>query len=327
MRKDGCHFGSPLHLLFTNNVVRRMRVEAVHQYDDPRVGGVGTPFVIPPPDGITTAQTDVSFSVYTFAPGQVLNFRTWFFSGATATNVFMGVAAFDPVSRVITVTNLGLTLNVVGLTVPSWMPIYLQDYNPTFATIVGNLIDEGAPNGDIGITANAKATISGNCIMGYVSGIQAYENPRNPLNPPTAGSVVDANVILTHDPLTPPYLTQGIITYGPGEIVMNNLVATPVSFRFVGVVSQDSNSWLEGNTVIPRVVQHQSYGSSVRSVGIGFGNGTTGGTAAANRTYGMDVGVGPWQPYQMALHRVLGHFSTNDVLAVDLTGLTADSEY
>jgi hypothetical protein len=163
--------------------------------------------------------------------------------------------------------------------------------------------------------------------MGYVSGIQAYENPRNPLNPPTAGSVIDSNVILTHDPLTPPCLAQGIITYGPGEIVMNNLVATPVSYRFVGVVSQDNNSWLEGNTVIPMVVQHQSYGSSVRSVGIGFGNGTTGGTAAANRTCGMDVGVGPWQPYQAALHRVLGHFSTNDVLAVDPIGLTGDSAY
>jgi Pectate lyase superfamily protein len=327
IRKDGSHFGSPLHLLFTNNVVRRMAVEAVYQYDGSRVGTAGTSFVIPPPDGSTTAQTTVIQSGYTFAPGQILNFRTWFFAGAVATNVFMGVAAFDPVNSVLTVTNLGLTLNVVGLTVPSWTWIILEDYDPAFATIAGNLIDGGEPNGSIGISANAKATIYGNCIVGYQNGIYIYPQGNNPLNPPTAGLVVDSNVILTHDSLVAPNLARGIITQGPGETVMNNLVVTPVSYRFVGVVSRGNNGWLEGNTVIPMVVQHQSYASSVRSVGIGFGNSTTGGTAAVNRTYGMDVGVGPEQPYQVVPHTVLGHFSTNDVLSVDPIGLTTNSVY
>jgi hypothetical protein len=118
-----------------------------------------------------------------------------------------------------------------------------------------------------------------------------------------------------------PPIAYGIISYGPGEIVANNLVVTPVTSWFVGVVSRDTNSGLEANTVIPLTVQRQAYGSDFRAVGIGFGNGTSGGTAAANRTYGMTVGVGPERPYQLIPHRVISHFSHDDDLPVDPTGL------
>lgn len=321
VRKDGCHFGTPLRLLFTNNIVRHMGVEAVHQADDPYMATTAIPFTVPPADGTTTAQSTVFPMPSTFAPGQILNYRTYFEGGSEATNIFLTVVGYDVPNRVITVRNEGLTPGAAGLVIAPWNSIYLQNYNPTFATIAGNLVDGGAPRGDIGITANAKSTISGNCILGYVHGIYMYENPRNPLFPPTKGSVIDSNVILTHDSATSPPLAYGIISYGPGELVASNLVVTPVTSWFVGVVSRDTNSWLEANTIIPLTVQWQDYVWNTRAVGIGFGNGTSGGTAAANRTYGMTVGVGPEMPNQWIPHRVINHFSVNDDLPIDPTGL------
>ena len=329
IRKDGSHFGSPLHLLFTNNVVRHMGVEAVFQIEDPLIGYNASSFTIPPPDGTNTAQVPLFPVPSTYVAGQILNFRTWFTGGpqtSVAVDVFLTVVSFNPSNQVLTVKNDGLTPGVGGQVIPYAQPIYLQTYNPTFATIVGNVIDGGEPNGDIGISSNSKATISGNFIMGYVSGVYLYPNVRTPLFPSTPGTLIDSNVILTRNSLNNPIpLAYGIQSYGPKEIISNNLIITPASFRFVGVAVRGADSWVEANTVLPLQVMRQSYEVNWRSVGIGVGLGSTGFTAAANRTYGLDVGIGPEQAYQIIPHRVISHFSTNDVLAIDPRGLTDDS--
>jgi hypothetical protein len=182
-------------------------------------------------------------------------------------------------------------------------------------------VDGGEPWQAFGIVSIAKATITGNFIKGYVSGVHLYDSAANPLHPPTPGTVVDSNVILTQDSLGFVPWAYGIESYGPGEIISQNLIITPSTYRFVGVSVRGQDFWVESNTVIPRQVVRQSYGATSRSVGIGFGNSTAGSTAVANRTYGLDVGIGPEQSYQITPHRVISHFSTNDVLAIDPRGL------
>jgi hypothetical protein len=134
--------------------------------------------------------------------------------------------------------------------------------------------------------------------------------------------VVDSNVILTRDPYSSPYYTYGVQSFGPGETIANNLIVTPAGVRFEGVCIRGADAWIEANTVIPGRVVRQSYASNDRSLGIGIGNGSTGSTAAANRTYGLDIGIGPEGAFQTPPHRVISHFSTNDVLAIDPLGLT-----
>jgi hypothetical protein len=318
IRKDGSHIGSPLHLIFTNNVLRRMAIEAVHQNDDPYMATTKWEFVVPPPDG-TPVQSAIQPALTTFVPGQLLNYRTFFLGGQAATNIFFRVVAYDPNNQILTITNTGITTNVAGVTVGPWNSIYLQDYNPARVNIEGNLIEEGEPSGFNGITANGLSVVRNNFIRGYGYGVHIYESARNLFFPATAGSLHESNIIYARNAVGS--YAYGLSTYGPGEIVVNNLVVTPVSYRFTGVVTRDDDGWLEGNTVIPQTVQYQGYGSIARSVGIGFANNTSGGTAAANRTTGMDVGVGPESAYQIAPHRVINHFSTNDVLAIDPVGL------
>lgn len=327
VRKDGSHFGNPLHLLFTNNVVRRMAVEAVFQTDGSRVGTTAAAFVIPPADGMTAVNVALQRDLYSYTPGEILNFRVAYTITTPGWNALFGVQAFDPTNSILTVTNTGLIANLEGNTLPAQAYVCPQTYVPGLATVVGNRIELGEPRGGIGIAANAQMVIHGNYIAGYDSGIYIYENVNNPLNPPTQGLVVDGNVIRCRNSIERGMTTYGIISRGPGERVANNLVVTPIGYRFTGVVSRGNDSWIENNTIIPRSIFHQSYASAVRSVGIGFGNNTTGGTAAMNRTCGMDVGVGPEQAFQLPSHRVIGHFSTNDVLSVDLNGLTPDSIY
>ncbi len=326
IRKDGSHFGSPRQLLFTNNIIRRMSVEAVFETDGARIGTVYSSFTLPPADGVSAVQFSVLPEMYTYTPGEIIGLRIPYTANAPGWNVLVGVQVFDPTNSLLTVTNTGILPGVENIVVPNWTYICSQNYDPGLATIAGNLFTDGSPR-SIAICANAKATIYGNCVVDYSDGVYIYENVNNILNPPTAGLVVNANVILTRNALNPSFPVYGIISRGPDEIVADNLIVTPISYWFTGVVSRGDGSWIENNTVIPKSVFHQSYSSIVRSVGIGFGNHTTNGTAAMNRTYGMDVGVGPEQAFQLPSHRVIGHFSTNDVLSVDPNGLTPDSIY
>ena len=123
--KDGSHFGSPLRLLFTNNVVRNMGVEAVFQTDEPYVGTTATSYTVPPSEGTNTVQITLIAIPSTYQAGQILNFRTWFSPSSPAVNIFLTVVAYDSPNRVLTVRNNGLTAGVGGVLVP-WSHIYLQ---------------------------------------------------------------------------------------------------------------------------------------------------------------------------------------------------------
>jgi len=318
LRKDGSHYGSPLHLLFTNNVVRNMAVEAVFQVDDPYMGVTGAAFTIPPADGTTPTLVTLHYVATTYVPGQILNFRT----PGTEDNYFLTVLAFYPAALTLVIKNDGLTPGAAGTVIQAWQPIYLQAYNPTIATIVNNVIDCDRQSGDMGIASNSKATIAGNFISGYVHGVELYPNWRNPLFPPTPGTVIEANVILTHDSLADPTIAYGIESDGPGELIANNLILAPNSFYFTGIVVRGTNAWIEGNVLRPVRFTHTAYDARYRALGIGIGHNTVGDTAAENRTYGFDVGIGPEWPNDSAPHRVITHYSTNDMMGIDPLGLT-----
>jgi hypothetical protein len=320
IRKDGCHFGSPLSLIFTNNVALRMGVEAVAQIDDPYMGTTATSLTFPPPDGVTSAQVTIHPTVTTFFGGHILNFRTPLTPTTEPQNALMTVVAYDETNRVLTVTNPGLSPGVDGTVLPPSRPIYSQDYNPTLATITDNVVLGGSPIGHIGVNVNARALVARNLVEGYATGIYIYPAFRNPLNSPVPGTLLDSNVILTKDS-TGGLQAYGVESFGPGEIIAGNLIVAPRSYRFVGTTVRTTNAWVEGNTVLPIQVVRNGYNVSTRSVGIAFGNGSSSNTAAANSTYGLDVGIGPENPFQGVPHRVLSHFSTNDVLAVDPIGM------
>ena len=84
---------------------------------------------------------------------------------------------------------------------------------------------------------------------------------------------------------------------------------------------EEDVSYVKNNHIIAMKVERHSYASSLRSVGIGVGNPSTGVVAEENHTYGLDVGVGPENANQIIPHRVSSHHSVNDVLAVDPRGL------
>ena len=298
-----------------------MGYEAVFQTDEPYMGSTAAAYTVPPPDGTTTTQVTLFPIPSTYQAGQILNFRTWLNGVSPAVNIFLTVVAYDSSTRVLTVKNNGLTAGVGGAVIPLSL-IYLQSYNPTVATIVGNVVDAGERGSD-GIFAITRATIAGNFIKGCGGSVVQYENVENPLFPPTRDTLVDSNVILTRDPYASPFPVYAVVSNGPKDIISNNLIITPFSSHFIGIYVLGADSWIEANTILPRQVVRQSYGSNDRSVGIGIGNSSTGCTAAANRTYGFDVGIGP-NAYQLPPHRVISHFSTNDVLAIDPRGLLSN---
>ena len=323
IRKDGSHFGSPLHLLFTNNVVRRMGVEAVFQIDDPLMGSTTTLLTIPPADGTSVAQVRLHNDPSTFVAGQILNFRTWFSGGpaqgSAVVNVLLTVVAFDPSTRMLTLRNEGLTADIEGKEIPQQQPVYLQTYNPTFATIAGNFFEGGGDNGYFAVASNSKATIVGNFIMGFRSGVHLYESVRNVLFPPSPGTIAASNVILTRDPLpmlSSTYYVYGVQSWEPQDTIRGNLIITPSSTRFRGVAVRGA-SRIEENKVLAMQVRRQSYLSYDRSVGIALGTSTNAATVAANSTYGMDVGLGVEVPAAVNPNEVISHFSTNDILPVD----------
>ncbi len=298
-----------------------MGVEAVHQIDDPLMGITTSPFRLPVLNGVETVAMRGS-ERSTYVPGQVLNFRTWFQAGVPATNVILTVVSYDAGKMHLRIRNEGRTPGVEGLIVPGGQPVYLQDYSPTVAMIGGNILETDNPQGALaGVASNSKAHITGNFIRGYNNGVMLFENVRNLISPPTPGTMVDQNVILTCSPATNPGRVYGVQSWGPGDFINQNLIVTPISTRFVGVGIRGKDSWIEGNVVIPAQVVRQSYSASTRSVGIGFHTQASQGVGARNATYGLDVGIGPEIPFQATPHRVLGHSSTNDVLAIDPAGL------
>jgi hypothetical protein len=136
---------------------------------------------------------------------------------------------------------------------------------------------------------------------------------------------VDSNVILTADPRDSLTRTYGVQSWGPDDVIAQNLILSPVSTHFTGVAMHGQGSWAEANIILPIEVKRHTSDDINRSVGGAVGNRSRETTSIDNETAGLDVGNGPLGAYQAVPRRVISHFSTNDGLAVDPRGLTPDS--
>jgi hypothetical protein len=318
--KDGSHFGSPLHLVFTNNTVLRMAAEAIFQNDDLYATTLVSSFTVPPTNG-TIAGFKADVWPTTFIPGEIILLRTRFSStpGSPMVNIYLVVDSFDPTNRMLYVTNPGLSPGYEGQIVPAPQSIFKQGYNPTYATIAGNTVLSGNRGSVfIGIASCSKATIANNFVQGYRRGIHLYPNEYNRKDPPTPGTVIENNIIVPYNASSWKF---GIESSGPGDTISKNLVVITDPTWFCGVCLEGTNSWVKENTVIARRIERHNYGDFTRSIGVGVGNVSKFTTSVANRTYGMDVGIGPSTPNQSPPHRIIGHYSTNDTLAIDPRGV------
>lgn len=329
--KDGCHFGNPMRLEFSNNVVKRMGVEAVFQTNgNTYMGTTIAPFTIPPVDGSSQVAVRMDDIESTFLSGDTVNIRLPASPQGAGGNNLLRVVTFDASTRTVWVRNEGYLGNSEpGTVVAGDLPVYLNRLDePSMALIHDNWLDGTLPPGahsdtePAGIVVNARSVISTNTITGFQVGVLIYPEGRTPLFPASRGTVMDHNTILTRNPRDyPGSYTHGIKSYANEDLVADNLVITPVTYRFTGFAARGLNSRVEHNTVISLGPAVNGYASADRGVGIGFDNQSLNGYAGYNTTQGMDVGVGPEDPYQDIPHRVSDHRSVNDVLPIDPVGL------
>lgn len=322
-KKDGCHFGSPLRLEFINNLVEDMAVEAVYQLHEPYMGKTTQAMVLPGLGHSTTVK--VSDHPSTYQPGQTLAIRGPLPNGKTE-SVSLVVETFDPASMSVTVRNDGHnTYDIGGVSFKSLRPIYLQGNNATRALVERNIVLANKKEGQralAGIAANAAARIRNNFIQGFTHGVLIYGNSRTPLFPGGKGTVIEANVIEPRDTtIDPGANTYGVHSWGPEEIVRNNLVSIPISSRIVGLALRGPSTIVEGNTVIARNVVRNGYDSTLRAVGVGVGNTSLNVVARRNTTYGFDVGMGPIDKFQSIPHYLIDHRSIEDELPIDPRGV------
>ncbi|NWK55178.1 hypothetical protein HW115_06120 [Verrucomicrobiaceae bacterium N1E253] len=325
--KDASHYGSPLNLEFTNNVVRFMGYESVYQVNDnTAMGATTTAFTMPPPDGVSTAEVIMSAGNNTFRQGDIINLRAPAVPGLASQNNILEVNSFDVSTRELSFKNTGHITNVAfGTEITRSKAVYLNNTaDPTHANISQNFFDGVIPTGaeeqtnNYGIAVMAKSTIRNNIIVRWGIGIQLYEEVHTPLFPASNGSIIQNNYIFSRD--TTVYTdiyAHGIQSWGKNEYIAGNTIITPVAIRFVGITLRGEDSLAENNSVLPIVKRNNGYYSSVRATGLGVGNESSGLLLRANRTYGLDLGVGQLQPNGYIPHYVSQHQSFDDVVGVD----------
>jgi hypothetical protein len=329
--KDGCHFGSPMRLIFRNNIVRRMGIEAVFQTNDNTLMGATTSsFSIPPEDDATEAVCFVNTQPSTYVPGEIIVIRTPLTPGVSPSNNILRISAFDPVTRELRVTNPGHAVNgPPGTFVPSGRPIYLDERaEPTEALIENNFIDGTSPPGGnpslehSGIVYNGRSRVTGNLIRNHGRGVLSYLEAHTPVHPGSAGSVVENNVVFTRDPMGfANVYTYGIKAAGPDERIRDNFISCHTSFKTVGILTEGPGLVISDNTIFADQIVVNGYGSSNRSVGIASSNSSTNMIGIRNCTFGFDVGIGPANAYQIRPYSVIEHKSLLDVLPIDPLGL------
>lgn len=328
--KDGVHLGGTLHLIFNNNKVIRMGIEAlIHTNDLNTMGSTLAPLTMPPADGSTVTSVLVSTPSAVYESGQLLNIRTPFTPGVAASNNIFEVVAFDLPSRVLSLRNTGNSVNLAeGTVLPSKRVIFLQNEDAAVATITGNVFDGTIPPGGRGfettsaIVTMSRATISNNVIKGHKVCINPYEDVKNLLYPAARGTTIFSNYV---EPLDPSLISSGycygIQFYANRQYVANNFVVTPSSVRFCGIISRGHDARIEGNYITSRLIRRNGISSYSRSLGIGVSDDSTGVIIRNNATYGHDIGVAPFTPYLWVDHEVYNHKSYNDSHPVHPSGL------
>lgn len=321
-KKDGCHFGSPLKLIFKGNVVKRMSIEAVNQTNDHnKLGITKNTFYIPAADGVSQRDLRVQFDVSTISPGDHINVRT------NSQNTILRVVSTDVALRYIWVVNDGYPTNFAPGSSLRWdAPCYLQEVPPTEALIENNVLYRAGK----GIVANCHARTVNNLL--YRSTIQTYLEYHTPLFPADTGSVIDSNYIWTINPTDTTWTANSMILNGAEARITNNRIFVQRGTHYNGIMIGGSNNVVIGNRVYAAEPIINGYADSNRSVGIsllgaGVGVGVPGADGAIirhNYTRGFDVGVGPTIPFGVVPHIVSDHTSNDDQLPVDPRGLITE---
>lgn len=313
--KDGCHFGSPLKLIFRRNLVTRMSIEAVDQTNDHnKLGNTQNSFWIPAADGVTEKTLDLAFDVSPIQPGNHVNIRT------AGQNTILRVISVDEVNDRLQVVNDGYETNFPPDHKLIWnSPCYLQETPPTEALIENNVLYRA----DKGIVSNSRSIIRNNLL--YRAQIHTYKEYHTPMYPADDGSVIDNNVIWTINRVDSTWLDYSLVTYGPNQRITRNRVFVHRGRRYHGIKIGGNNNFVSNNSVIAGTPGVHGYYDLNRSVGISLhGQDAASSEIRNNRTYGFDVGVGPTIPNTSIPHFVSGHLSSEDQLPVDPKGLIVE---
>ena len=329
--KDGCHAGGPLRLVFHNNVVRRMGVEAVYQTNDNTLMGyTASVFAMPAADGVTETTVTVSDTLSTWVAGDTIVVRTPGTPGVTPVNNLLTVRGFDQATRTLRMTSQPNAGNgPEGTEIPLGRMIYRdQCSEPSLAVIEGNVVDGRIPPGGVafkehmGICVNAKAWIANNYIRDHGRGIWGYGEVHTPLHPATAGTVIRGNVVVTRDPVAyPAAYTVGIGITGGRALVAANYITSPTSYKSCGISLDGPSIHVTGNAISAQQIVRNGYTSPVRALGIALMNPAENARVKANSTRGFDVGVGPMALGVKIPFSVYEHKSVLDVVGVDPRGL------
>ncbi|MCP5536773.1 MAG: hypothetical protein H7A51_11165 [Akkermansiaceae bacterium] len=327
--KDAAVIGGPQRLIFQDNIVRRMGIEAV--FHNGRAGWMSqslTSFTIPPADGVTVSTVDVLDIPTTFEPGQIIIMHTPTTATVEGKDSVFRVTAYDAINRRVSLVNDGYIINAdPGMSIPLRADIYLDTATPLpLSRIENNLIEGYFPPGSddiaysVGITMNTHALVRGNVIKGYVVGVMSYKE-RMP-HPWSRGLMVDSNIILARDSAQDiPFGVMGVRSWAKDQEISRNIVMAPLSRKFAGIVAYGDGALIQDNWVIAMQVERHDYTSGLRSLGVGIGNSGINTVFEGNRTFGFDVGCGPAGASQSIPHRVISHYSLNDTLPVDPRGV------
>ena len=324
--KDGCHFGSPLRLTFSDNIVRRMGVEAVHQTNETTFMGANKEaFLMPAPDDVSVVSVWVTDMPSTWRAGESIIIRTPGAQGNGATNNRLTVRGFDSnLSRVL-LSNPGVIGNLPeGSQVGSGKLIYLDDRpEPTTAYFRRNLFYGMLPPGgqafheQAAIVSQAKSVVEGNVVIDYANGVLSRPVVHTPAFPAAYGMTVKGNLIITrHSPSFPEVFTYGINVSGGREKILDNFILCPVSWKTVGIAVRSKDTWMWRNTVLADEIQINGLHSENRATGIGNGYDASGMSVWENCTRGFDLGVGSLGNAGWASFRLRDHTSILDVVPV-----------
>lgn len=327
--KDGCHFGSPLRLVFRNNTVLRMGVEAVHQTNEASLmARTNEAFLMPPADDITTVAVEVTMTQSTWVSGESVNIRTPGTPTSTESNNRLTIRGFDPVTRKVLFSNPGTLGNIPeGSTFTRRRAIYLDERSePTTAIFQNNYFDGAMPPGgkafkeQAAIVFQADARICNNVVLGHGNGIFSRSEAHTPKYSSPAGALIRGNLIVTRRSQDfQDVYTYGINVAGGREKIQDNLVICPVSWKTAGIAVQLEKTWIWRNTVLADEILINGYYSSNRTTGIGNGYNAPKMWAWENHTRGFDLGVGCLGSAAWPGHKCCDHTSILDVVAIQKT--------
>lgn len=324
--KDGCHFGSPKKLIFRNNTVLRMGVEAVHQTNETTFMGATTEdFLMPPPDNTTVTTVKVNSLPSTWVPGEAVNIRTPNTPGVSESNNRLVIRGFDVAERIVSFSNPGVAGNVPeGTLIKTGRTVYLDERSePTTAILEGNFFNGNIPPGGIAFTSQAaivvqaKSKVINNVIIGFGNGVFSRPVAHTPSFPAARGTIIGGNFIVTRRSLDYPNVyTYGINVAGGHEKIYDNIVICPVSWKTVGIAAQAEKTLVWRCSSIADEIMINGYYSANRTTGIGNGYGGAGLNIWDCQTRGFDVGVGSVASNAWPSFKCCGHTSIMDYVAI-----------